>query len=98
MPVRSFRNKETEDIARNIQTKRTLKVLPKELHQAAYKKLIYLDNIKTLESLRAWPSLRLEKLSGARKGQLSVRINDKYRICFHFRSGDIFDVEITDYH
>ncbi len=98
MAIRSFKNRETEVIARGKRSKRSLKLLPGELHYSAYKKLIFLDNIKTLESLRAWPGLRLEKLSRDRKGQLSIRINDQFRICFRFELGNIFDVEIVDYH
>lgn len=98
MPIRSFKDKETEAIAQGKKTKRTLKLLPSELHYTAYKKLIFLDSIKTLQSLKAWPGLQLEKLSRDRKGQFSIRINDQYRICFRFESGNIFDVEIIDYH
>ena len=88
----------SEEIAHGKKNKRTVKVLPGELHYSAYKKMIFLDSIKTLESLKAWPSLRLEKLSGNRKGQFSIRINQQYRICFRFQEGQIFDVEVVDYH
>jgi toxin HigB-1 len=98
MTIRSFKDKETETIAHGGKNKRTLRLLPGELHYAAYKKMVYLDNIKTLESLRAWPGLRLEKLSGDRKGRHSMRINDQYRICFRFEGQDAYDVEIVDYH
>ena len=98
MAIRSFKNRETESVAYGKKTKKSLKLLPGELHYSAYKKLIYLDSIKTLESLKAWPGLKLEKLSGTRKGEFSIRINDQYRICFHFESGNVFDVEIVDYH
>jgi len=98
MAIRSFKDKKTEEIAYGKKTKRTMKILPGELHYAAYKKLIFLDNAKTLESVRAWPGLKLEKLSGNRKGELSIRINDQYRICFRFESGEVFGVEIVDYH
>ncbi|RIL09381.1 MAG: plasmid maintenance system killer protein [Proteobacteria bacterium] len=98
MTIRSFKNKETEAIAHGGKNKRTLRILPGELHYAAYKKMVYLDNIKTLESLKAWRGLQLEKLSGDRKGQLSIRINDQYRICFRFQGSDVLDVEIVDYH
>lgn len=98
MAIRSFKSRETAAIAHGQKTKRTLRLLPTSLHFTAYKKLIFLDNTATLESIQAWPGLRLEKLSGERKGQMSVRINDQYRICFRFESGDLFDVEIVDYH
>jgi len=51
-----------------------------------------------LQDLRIPPSNRLENLSGDRKGQHSIRINDQWRICFEWQSGDAHDVEITDYH
>jgi proteic killer suppression protein len=98
MAIRSFKNLATETIACGQKTKRSLKCLPAELHFLAYKKLVFLDNISTLESLKAWPGLRFEKLSGNRSGEYSIRINNKYRICFRFINGNVFDVEITDYH
>gem|GEM_PF-4706935 len=48
--------------------------------------------------LTAWPGLKLEHLKGDRKGPMSIRINDQYRICFRFKEGQVFDVEIIDYH
>ena len=98
MAIKTFRNKETEEIANGNKTKRTLKILPGELHYAAYKKLVFLDNIKTIESLKAWPGLKFEYLKGSRKGQMSIRINDQYRVCFRFIDGQSYDVEILDYH
>jgi proteic killer suppression protein len=98
MAVKSFKNKASEEIAHGRKSKRTLKLLPAELHFSAYKKLVFLDSIRTLESLRAWPGLKLERLKGDRKGQMSIRLNDQYRICFRFKDGQVFDVEIVDYH
>ena len=98
MAIKSFKSKVSEEIAHGKKSKRTLKLLPGELHFAAYKKLVFLDNIKTFESLQAWPGLKFEFLKGDRKGQMSIRINDKYRICFRFEDGWVFDVEIVDYH
>lgn len=57
-----------------------------------------LDAAAKLDDLRVPPGNRLEKLAGGRKGQHSIRINDQYRICFVFRDGDAYEVEITDYH
>jgi proteic killer suppression protein len=98
MAVKSFKNRVSEEIAHGKKSKRTLKLLPAELHFSAYKKLVFLDSIRTLESLRAWPGLKLERLKGDRKGQMSIRLNDQYRICFRFKDGQVFDVEIVDYH
>jgi proteic killer suppression protein len=96
--IKSFKTKESDEIAHGKKTKRTLKQLPAELHFTAYKKFVFLDSVKTLESLRAWPGLKLEPLKGTRKGQWSIRINDQYRICFRFEEGQVFDVEVVDYH
>lgn len=98
MAIKSFKTKESDEIAHGKKTKRTLKQLPGELHFTAYKKLVFLDSVKTLESLRAWPGLKLEPLKGTRKGQWSIRINDQYQICFRFEEGQVFDVEVVDYH
>jgi proteic killer suppression protein len=57
-----------------------------------------LSNAVSVNDLRSPPANRLEKLSGDREGQYSIRINDQWRICFSWREGDAYDVEITDYH
>ncbi len=64
----------------------------------ARRKLKMLDDAVTLGDLRALPGNRLESLKGDRKGQSSIRINDQYRICFEWRDGDVYGVEIVDYH
>lgn len=57
-----------------------------------------LNNAVNLKDLRIPPANRLEKLSGNRAGQHSIRINDQWRLCFEWRDGDAYEVEITDYH
>jgi len=57
-----------------------------------------INNAHRLDDLRIPPANRLEKLSGERSGQYSIRINDRWRICFSWRKGDAYDVEIVDYH
>jgi proteic killer suppression protein len=57
-----------------------------------------IDAATTLDDLRIPPANRLEKLKGDRAGQRSIRINRQWRICFRWRSGDAYDVEIVDYH
>ena len=57
-----------------------------------------LNDAERIEDLAGLPSNRFEALSGDRAGQLSIRINDQWRLCFTFNDGDTFDVEITDYH
>jgi proteic killer suppression protein len=64
----------------------------------AERKLQILDSVKDLNDLRVPPGNRLEKLSGDRRGQYSVRINDQWRICFRWRDDGPWDVEIVDYH
>jgi proteic killer suppression protein len=60
--------------------------------------LIILDAATELNALRAPPGNRIEALKGDRKGQHSIRINDQWRICFKWKAGDAYDVEIVDYH
>ena len=71
---------------------------PNDIQSVALRKLRMLNNAVDLADLRSPPSSRLEKLSGGRSGQYSVRINDQWRICFAWRGGDAHDVEICDYH
>ena len=69
-----------------------------KLQDVARRKLKTIDAAKAIEDLRVPPGNRLEKLSGDRKGQWSIRINDQWRACFRWESGDAHDVGITDYH
>lgn len=69
-----------------------------ELQEIAFMKLKILNSISGVEELRIPPSNKLEKLVGDRRGQYSVRINRQWRICFSFKSGDAYEVEIVDYH
>ena len=68
------------------------------MQKAALRKLLVVDAATSLEDLRLPPGNRLEKLSGNRSGQHSIRINEQWRICFKWEQGDAFDVEIVDYH
>ena len=72
--------------------------LPSDIQQVAYRKLRMLNNAHGLADLRLPPGNRLEKLSGNRQGQHSIRINLRWRICFQWREGDAYEVEIVDYH
>ena len=69
-----------------------------DVQRVALRKLRMLDAAQSLEDLRVPPGNRLEQLRGDRSGQLSIRINDQWRICFRWRGGDAHDVEIVDYH
>jgi len=71
---------------------------PYEIQRNTMRKLWMIDAAPDINALRISPSNHLEALKGDRKGQYSIRINDKYRICFKWKSGDAFDVEIVDYH
>lgn len=92
--IKSIKSKETKKIfARQYSRK-----LPQNIQQLAYRKLRMLNNAVNINDLRIPPANRLEKLKGIRVGQYSIRINDQWRICFEWRSGNAYDVEITDYH
>jgi len=72
--------------------------LPADLHGRAFKKLAILNAAVVLDNLMVPPGNRLEALRGDRAGQHSIRVNDQYRVCFLWRDGNAFDVEIADYH
>jgi toxin HigB-1 len=92
--VRSFRCKETARIFRREFSRR----LPAGIQSVALRKLWVLDAAMTLDDLRVPPNNRLEALKSDRRGQHSIRINDQWRICFHWQDGHAYDVEIVDYH
>ena len=71
---------------------------PANLRRAALRKLLMIDSAGSLDDLRVPPGNRLEQLKGDRKGQYSIRINDQLRVCFVWREGNAYEVEITDYH
>lgn len=68
------------------------------IQKVALRKLMLIDNAKSLEDLRVPPKNHLEQLVGDRKGQYSIRINDQWRVCFVENNGHFYDVEIVDYH
>ena len=92
--IKSIADRETEKVFGREFSRR----LPADIQQVAYRKLRMLNNAQTLSDLRTPPANRLEKLSGDRAGQHSVRINERWRICFEWREGDAYSVEIVDYH
>jgi toxin HigB-1 len=71
--------------------------IPAGIHRAAWQKLAILDAADRLADLMVPPGNRLEKLRGDRQSQYSIRINNQWRICFRWREGDAYDVEIVDY-
>ncbi len=90
--IRSCKDKETEKLLNRFVSRRF-----QAIENAARAKLALLNAATSLLDLSI-PGLRLEKLSGDRAGQYGIRVNDQFRICFHWRDGDACDVEITDYH
>jgi len=72
--------------------------LPGNIQSVALRKLRMLNRSVTLHDLKVPPANRLEKLTGDRAGQYSIRINDQWRICFVWQEGNAHEVEIVDYH
>lgn len=92
--IENFKCKETEKIF-NRQFSRKL---PTNIQKIAFRKLRMLNRSSTIQDLKVPLANRLEALSGKRKGQYSIRINDQWRICFKWQDGNLYDVEIVDYH
>jgi len=96
--IQSFKDAGTEDVFNGNDTKAARKICPSSLWKIATRKLDQLDSVTSLAELRIPPKNRLELLSGDRKGQHSIRINDQYRICFFWTDNGPIQVEIVDYH
>lgn len=92
--IRTFREREAERLYQRQRPRR----LPASILRVAQRKLEMLDAAETLSDLRLPPGNRLEKLSGDRAGQHSIGINDQWRLCFVWKDGDAYEVEITDHH
>jgi toxin HigB-1 len=92
--IKSFKDRETEKVFRRLVSRK----LPPDVQRTALRRLVFLHAAQRLADLTAPPANRLEKLSGDRAGQHSIRINDQWRICFVWRENDAYDVEIVDYH
>jgi proteic killer suppression protein len=92
--IKTFASKETEKLFQ----REASRVLPMDIQRNARKKLEILDAFEKLSDLKVPPGNRLEKLSGDREGQHSIRINQPWRICFRWKDGDCYEVEIVDYH
>ncbi|MDJ0871009.1 MAG: type II toxin-antitoxin system RelE/ParE family toxin [Gammaproteobacteria bacterium] len=91
--IRSFKCKDTEKLFNDLRVRRF-----QAFEIVARRKLNMLDNATSLNDLAVLPGNRLEALRGKRSGQHSIRINDQYRVCFEWRSGDVHNVQIVDYH
>ncbi|MGA1790870.1 MAG: type II toxin-antitoxin system RelE/ParE family toxin [bacterium] len=92
--IKSFLCKETEKIF----SRKFSRKFPKNLQKIAYRKLLLIESAERLDDLRIPPGNRIEKLSGKREGQHSIRINDQWRVCSRWQMGDAYEVEIADYH
>jgi len=92
--IQSFKCKETEKLFNREYSRK----LPTSIQRVAFMKLRMLHRSLSLDDLRVPPGNRLEVLAGERKGQRSIRINEQWRICFIWKQGDAFSVEIVDYH
>jgi len=92
--IKSFADGDTEALANRHLSRRW----PREVQVAALRKLRMLEAAERLEDMRVPPGNRLEKLSGSRAGQYSIRVNDQWRICFNWWEGEAHDVELCDYH
>jgi proteic killer suppression protein len=92
--IRSFKDRETEKLFRRERSR----AAPAALHRVALRKLVQIDAADVLDDLKVPPGNRLERLRGDRKGQWSIRVNERWRVCFEWRQGDAHEVEIVDYH
>jgi len=92
--IRSFGDRDAERLFERQRIKR----LGPEVQRVALRKLRMLDAAVGLEDLRVPPGNRLERLRGDRAGQHSIRVNDRWRICFRWRNSDAYDIQIVDHH
>ena len=96
--IQSFADSGTEDVFSGRNTKAARRTCPSDLWAGAARKLDQLDSVEHLEHLRIPPGNRLEALAGDRKGQYSIRINERYRISFRWSDAGPAEVQIVDYH
>ncbi len=92
--IKSYRDKDTQAVA----DRRRVARFSAGIQRRAQQKLMILNNARDLNDLRVPPGNRLEALAGDRKGQYSIRVNDQWRLCFVWRNGDAYQVELVDYH
>ena len=92
--IKSFKDKDAERLF----IREPSRKLSSDIQRIGLRKLRMLNRAKTLDDLRIPPGNRLEALKGYRLGHYSIRINDRWRICFVWEQGDVYEVEIVDYH
>lgn len=91
--IQTFGNQETEDLFNHKKVKRF-----EQSERVAQRKLAMLNAAVVLQDLKVPPGNQLEKLKGRRSSQHSIRINDQWRVCFLWKDGNAYDVQIEDYH
>lgn len=94
----SFKDNGTQDVFNGRNTSIARRACPSTIWRVAQRKLDQLDSAEVLFDMSIPPGNRLERLVGDRSGQFSIRINDKYRVCFFWTEAGPDEVEITDYH
>lgn len=92
--IQSFADKDTRAIFERKRSRR----LPSDIHKRAHRKLLTIHGADALEDTNVPPGNKLHQLEGDRAGQHAIWINDQWRICFRWKDGNAYDVEITDYH
>ena len=92
--IHTFADRDTERLF----TRERVRRYPADLQRTMLRKLVAVDAAEQLDDLRVPPGNRLEKLRGNRAGQHSIRVNDQWRICFRWKDGNAYEVEIVDYH
>lgn len=91
--IGSFRSRDTEDLFHDREVARF-----RAIESTVRRKLLYLHRARSLQDLQVPPGNHLERLKGDRAGQHSIRINDRWRLCYIWKEGDAYEVEIVDYH
>ncbi len=92
--IKSFK----DELTNSVWNRKRVKKFPSDIFKVARRKLGFLEDAVDINDLRIPPGNRLEALKRNRVGQHSIRINDQWRVCFRWKDGNAYDVEITDYH
>jgi len=96
--IRTFADAATEDLFNGVDSRRARTACPAALWPVVRRKLTQLNRVRDLRELAVPPGNRLERLHGNREDQHSIRVNQQYRVCFHWEDGYADQVEVTDYH
>ena len=96
--IASFANRGTEEVFDGADTRMARATCPRAVWSVARRKLTQINRVRDVPELAVPSGNRLERLKGDRKGQYSIRVNDRYRVCFRWEGGHAYEVEITDYH